>query len=98
MTGTPSNPPPGAGPDRKKEEQGVSGGEFAGLGLQFVIALLAFLYAGQWLDGRLGTAPWLSIVGMFTGAGLAFYSMYHKLMAAQAREDAARKAKRDAQG
>lgn len=98
MTGTPSNPPPGAGPDRKEEDTGPSAGEFAGLGLQFVIALLAFLYAGQWLDRRIGTTPWLSIIGMFLGAGLAFYSMYRKLMAAQAREDAARKAKRDAQG
>ena len=98
MTGTPSNPPPDAGPDRKGDEKGVSGGEFAGLGLQFVIALLGGLYGGQWLDRRLGTTPWLSIIGMFLGASLAFYSMYSKLMAAQAREDAARKAKRDAQG
>jgi F0F1-type ATP synthase assembly protein I len=98
MTGTPSNPPTGAGPDRKGDDQGPSAGEFAGLGLQFVIALLGGLYGGQWLDRRVGTAPWLSIIGMFLGAGLAFYSMYQKLMAAQAREDAARKAKRDAQG
>jgi F0F1-type ATP synthase assembly protein I len=76
----------------------VSGGEFAGLGLQFVIALLGGLYGGQWLDRRIGTGPWLSIIGMFLGAGLAFFSMYQKLMAAQAREDAARKARRDAQG
>jgi F0F1-type ATP synthase assembly protein I len=98
MTGTPSTPPTGAGPDRKGDEKGPSAGEFAGLGLQFVIALLAGLYGGQWLDRRIGTTPWLSIIGMFLGAGLAFYSMYHKLMAAQAREDAARKARRDAQG
>ncbi len=98
MTGKPSDPPPGAGPVRTGDGKGPSGGEFAGLGLQFVIALLAFLYAGQWLDRRIGTTPWLSIIGMFLGAGLAFYSMYRKLMAAQAREDAARKATRDAQG
>ena len=63
----------------------VSGAEFAGLGLQFVAALLLFLFVGRWLDRRLGTYPWLQIVGMFVGAGSAFYGMYRKLMAAQAR-------------
>jgi hypothetical protein len=35
------------------------------------------------------------LVGVFLGAGASFYSMYRKLMAAQAREDAARKARRE---
>jgi ATP synthase protein I len=74
---------------------GPSGAEFAGIGLQFVIAMLGGLYAGQWLDGKLGTAPWLLIVGVFSGAGLSFYSMYRKLMAAQAKDDEARKARRE---
>ena len=78
-----------------QESVGPSPGEFAGLGLQFVVAILAFLYAGQWLDRKLGTAPWLMIIGVFSGAGLSFYSMYRKLMLAQAREDAAMKAKRE---
>ena len=26
------------------------------------------LHAGQWLDRKLGTAPWLLIIGVFTGA------------------------------
>jgi len=73
----------------------TSPSEFAGLGLQFVVAILLFLYAGQWLDRKLGTAPWFLIIGVFTGAGLGFYNMYRKLMAAQAADDAARKAKRE---
>jgi F0F1-type ATP synthase assembly protein I len=72
-----------------------SPGQFAGLGLQFVIAMLGGLYAGQWLDRKLGSAPWFLLIGVFTGAGLSFYSMYRKLMAAQAAEEAARKAKRE---
>ena len=71
--------------------------EFAGVGLQFAVSILVFLYLGQWLDRKLGTAPWLLIGGVFLGAGASFYSMYRKLMAAQAREEAARKARRDAQ-
>jgi ATP synthase protein I len=71
--------------------------EFAGVGLQFAVSILVFLYLGQWLDRKLGTAPWLLIIGVFLGAGASFYSMYRKLMAAQARDEAARKLRRDGQ-
>lgn len=65
-------------------------GKYAGLGMQFVVSILLFLYLGQWLDRRLGTAPLFLYVGVFTGAGAAFYSMYRMLMADQRREEAAR--------
>jgi F0F1-type ATP synthase assembly protein I len=74
---------------------GPSVGEFAGVGLQFAVSILLFVFLGQWLDRRLGTAPWLLLAGVFLGSGASFYSMYRKLMAAQAREDEARKAHRD---
>jgi len=69
--------------------------EFAGVGLQFAVSILVFLYVGQWLDRKLGTDPWFLIIGVFTGASAAFYSMYRKLMKAQAREDAARRARKE---
>ena len=94
MTGAPKDPRPGVEAQHKAEEQGPSGAEFAGLGLQFVIAMLGGLYAGQWLDKAFGSAPWFLMIGVFLGAGLSFYSMYRKLMAAQAREDAAKQARR----
>ena len=82
-------------PGDKGSEEGFSVGEFAGVGLQFAVSILVFLYLGQWLDRKLGTAPWLLIIGAFLGAGASFYSMYRKLMAAQARDEAARKRRRD---
>ena len=85
-------------PDRpveRKRSNGPSAAQFAGVGLQFALSILVFLYAGKWLDRKLGTTPWLLLVGVFVGAGGGFYSMYRKLMAAQAREEAARKARRD---
>jgi ATP synthase protein I len=94
MTGTPNDPRPSTEAERKASEGGPSGAEFAGLGLQFAASILGGLYAGQWLDKKLGSAPWLLIMGVFLGAGLSFYSMYRKLMAAQAREDAAQNARR----
>ena len=69
------------------EKQGGHGAEYAGLGLQFAVSVVLFLYVGQWLDRRLGTEPWLMIVGVFTGSGASFYSMYRKLMAIQEREE-----------
>ena len=96
MTGKPDGSPVDGSPREGDAEAGTSPAQFAGHGLTFVIAVLAGLYLGQWLDRRLGTAPWLLIVGVFAGAGASFYSMYTKLMAAQASADAARAARRAA--
>ena len=72
-------------------EGGTSGAAVAGLGMQFVLAILLFLFLGKWLDERFGTTPWLLIAGVFLGAGASFYSIYRRLMADQKRDDEARK-------
>lgn len=95
MTGTPEDRARGTPTPSRADTGAISPSHFAGLGLQFAVSILVFLYIGQWLDRKLGTAPWLLIVGVFLGAGLSFYSMYRKLMAAQALEDAARAARRN---
>jgi ATP synthase protein I len=64
----------------------------AGMGVQFLISLLVFLFLGQWLDRRLGTAPVFLLGCVFVGAGGSFYAMYRTIMAAQRREDEARAA------
>lgn len=53
----------------------------AGIGLQFGIVLVAFLFAGRWLDERLGTEPWLLMGGVFVGFALSTYWMYRRLTA-----------------
>lgn len=65
----------------------MSAAEFAGIGVQLALAIVLFLFVGQWLDRRLGTAPVFLIIGVFAGAAGGFYSMYRKLMAAQRRGD-----------
>lgn len=62
--------------------------QFMGLGLQFVLSLLLFLYVGKWVDGKLGTTPWFMIVGVFVGASAAFYSMYRSLKAFERQQEA----------
>jgi ATP synthase protein I len=50
-----------------------------GAGLQFAAAIVLFLLAGQWLDERLGTGPWLLLLGVMTGAAAGFYALYRQL-------------------
>ena len=91
----PADPGADDASSRAEREAGISASEFAGVGLQFAAAIIVFLFGGQWLDRKLGTDPWFLIIGVFTGASAAFYSMYRKLMKAQAREDAARQARKE---
>jgi ATP synthase protein I len=97
MTGRPVGTPQGPENPRRDPDKGVSMGEYAGLGIQFAASIVVFLYLGQWLDRKLGTTPWLHFAGVFLGAGGSFYSMYRRLMAAQARADAERAARRGGQ-
>ena len=84
--------------DGKRSQQsprkGLSGADFAGVGMQFGLAIILFLFAGQWLDKRLGTNGLFTIAGVFVGAIAAFYNMYRKIIAAQKEDDAERAAKR----
>ncbi len=92
MQDGPSQPPqPPQPPGPRDGHDGPTGAEFAGIGVQFAASILLFLWLGQWVDKRIGTAPWGLIIGVFTGAGGAFYAMYRKLMAAQRADDARRK-------
>ena len=77
--------------DEKRPEpssrKSLSGADFAGVGIQFAFAILVFLFAGQWLDKRLGTNGLFTIAGVFVGGGAAFYNMYRKISAAQRQDD-----------
>ena len=72
------------------DESANAGAAYLGLGLQFGLAIIVFMFVGKWLDARLGTSPWLLILGVFVGAAGGFYSIYRRLMEDQKREDARR--------
>ncbi|HUP19346.1 MAG TPA: AtpZ/AtpI family protein [Gemmatimonadota bacterium] len=59
-------------------------GRFTGFGLAWALSVLVFLLAGYWLDGRLGTLPWFTILGAFVGAAGGFVSLYRGIVAASA--------------
>lgn len=73
--------------DGREPAAGSSVAVYAGLGLQFALSILVFLYLGQWLDRRFGTEPWLLLISVFVGAGGSFYSIYRKLMADLRRQE-----------
>jgi F0F1-type ATP synthase assembly protein I len=62
----------------------VSPWALAGLGMQFVLALLVFVYAGNWMDRRLGTAPLCLLLGVFVGGGGTFFLSVKRLTASTA--------------
>ena len=53
--------------------------KYAGAGLQFALTFLACGALGWWLDGKLGTEPWLMIGGILAGAAGAMYSLIARL-------------------
>jgi F0F1-type ATP synthase assembly protein I len=78
--------------DEKRQRQtpqpgGLSGADFAGVGIQFAVAIILFLFVGQWLDRRVGTKSVFTLIGVFVGASAAFYNMYRKITAAQKKDD-----------
>ncbi len=40
-------------------------------GLEIVLSLMVGFFGGRWLDGKLGTAPWISLVGFAFGCAAA---------------------------
>lgn len=87
-----TRPPP---PFGQRDDDSSAGAAYLGLGLQFGLAIILFMFVGMWLDRRLGTSPWLLILGVFTGAAGGFYSIYRRLMDDQKREDARRAARKE---
>jgi hypothetical protein len=71
----PRAPRPGAEPVRI--------GALASGGFEFAVLILAGVFGGWWIDRRIGTGPWLLMVGAFVGAGAGFYRLYRTLTAGQ---------------
>lgn len=46
------------------------------LGIELAASTVIGLLGGRWLDGKLGTEPWLSIVGLVLGVIAGFKSLY----------------------
>lgn len=84
-----------AGKDGKgKGPPPLEPGQVLGVGLQFAASILLFLFLGSWLDGKLGTSPWLLLLGVLVGSSAGFYSLYYHLVVGQRERDRKRKEQR----
>ena len=77
-SGSPGQPT-GESPKKGPSTDPLDTSSLAGMGVQFLIAILLFLFIGKWLDSRLGTSPWLLIVGVFLGATASTVAMYRRV-------------------
>ncbi|HET7231447.1 MAG TPA: AtpZ/AtpI family protein [Longimicrobium sp.] len=67
-------------PRRPNRQPIPDAGQYASVGLQFGLGILVFTFAGRWLDGRLGTSPWLLLAGVMLGFGLSAAWIYRQLV------------------
>jgi F0F1-type ATP synthase assembly protein I len=51
-------------------------GQLSTIGMSFVFALILGFGAGYWLDGVLGTRPWLAFIGFFFGLAAGVLNVY----------------------
>lgn len=51
-------------------------GLYGSLGITMVLLTVGGYFLGYWLDGKLGTSPYLSLVGLFLGIAAGFYQLY----------------------
>ena len=52
---------------------------FSTVGLELSLSILVGYLAGDWLDGRFGTAPWLTLTMLGVGITAGFWSLYRAL-------------------
>jgi len=66
--------------------------KMSSVGLELALSVLIGLFAGRWADGRLGTDPWLMILGLSLGFAAGLRSLM-KMMARATKEADASDAK-----
>jgi ATP synthase protein I len=62
-------------------------GELAAIGMTMVVATILGLGGGYALDRWLGTAPWLTLIGLGLGIVAAFVSLFRAAKDAERRLD-----------
>ena len=72
MPNSPDSPP--AGPNRRQAIM-----EYSGLAFQMLGIIGGSAWLGTWLDGRLGTQPWLTIGLLLLGVFLAVFQVIRSL-------------------
>ena len=77
--------------EEEKKQPGLAAayrraGPYLNLGIEFAASFILCLFAGKWLDGKLGTAPYLMLAGLALGIAVGFLNLYRTAMRLQERE------------
>lgn len=75
MAKTPSEPRSDSDKSVSDEDQARQWFAMAGIGTEFIVAVLLFGGLGWFLDGRWSTSPWLLLTGMAIGFAGGLYNM-----------------------
>ena len=64
-------------------------GRYGSLGIELILSMAVGYYVGRWADGRLGSTPWLSLLGFLIGIYAGFRQIFRaaKRMTADAERE-----------
>jgi F0F1-type ATP synthase assembly protein I len=86
MQTTPPDKPTGSPEPPNRQRPGSSDEDLSswwrmtGLGVEFIVAVGLFGAIGWWADRRLGTNPWLTLVGVAVGFAVGLYGVIRAAM------------------
>lgn len=58
------------------DQRQLSSVRYSVVGLELAISIVLGLFGGQWLDEKLGSGPWLTLIGMLFGVATGFRFVY----------------------
>jgi F0F1-type ATP synthase assembly protein I len=76
-------------PEDRKQLKQI--GFLSAAGLELAISVVIGTFGGRWLDEKLGTAPYLMLVGLLLGAVAGFRSLFLTARKAMDREKSERR-------
>lgn len=69
--------------NREQKEQLKQLGSLSTIGLELGLSIVLGYVGGRWLDGKLGTEPWLTWIGLGLGLAAGARSLYRVVRRAQ---------------
>jgi ATP synthase protein I len=89
-------PPANIAPAARTSKRAYNALSASSVGLELGIAVIVGLFAGMWLDGKLGTTPWLMLVLLVLGLVAGFRNVLRAVE--RAEKAAAKEAQEDGRG